>query len=99
MCMTTLSNNLKRLRQSVNLTQKQLATIVNVQEKSYQAWERRNIEPPIEKLIALSNFYHVSIDELVNNSTIESNEIGIEQKLMAAPENVRNAIYALLGVS
>lgn len=96
--MTTLSNNLKRLRTDLNLTQKQLSEIAGVQEKSYQAWERRGIEPPIEKLKLLANFYQLTIDELINDNSVIADEMTLEQRILTRPENVQKAIWALLEV-
>ena len=94
--MIALSRNLKKLRLSLNLTQKQLAEVVCVQEKSYQAWERRNIEPPIDKLIKLASFYQLTVDELVNGEAKLPEELTMEQKLLVAPEHIKKAVISLL---
>lgn len=57
--------NLKNLRVSNNLGQKDLANLLNISVKTVSHWETGYCEPSIAQLIALSNFFEISIDELV----------------------------------
>ena len=56
---------LLELRQEHNLTQKQLAKILNISQRSYSHYETGSRQIPIELLIALADYYDVSIDYIV----------------------------------
>ena len=59
------SENLKSLRKSNNLDQKDLAKTLNVSAKTISHWETGYTEPSISQLIALANYFKITIDELV----------------------------------
>lgn len=61
----TLSDSLRRFRKEFKLTQKQLATSIDVAESLYQRYEYGKVVPSITVLIAISNKFDVSIDYLV----------------------------------
>ena len=56
---------LLELRQEHNLTQKQLAKVLNISQRSYSHYETGSRQIPIELLIALADYYDVSIDYIV----------------------------------
>lgn len=58
--------NLKETRKLCNLTQKQVATTLNVVESCYANWEQGRTEPNIEMLRKLGVIFNVSIDDLIN---------------------------------
>ncbi len=58
--------NLKEARKSCGLTQKQVATALNVVESCYANWEQGRTEPNIESLRKLSEILNISVDELIN---------------------------------
>lgn len=58
--------NLKETRRLCNLTQKQVATALNVVESCYANWEQGRTEPNIEMLRKLSIVFSVNIDDLIN---------------------------------
>ncbi len=59
-------NNLKMIRRSNNVTQKQVAEYLNVVESCYANWEQGRTEPNIDMLRKLACFFQVTIDELIN---------------------------------
>lgn len=59
-------NNLKFYRKEKLLTQKQIATKLNVVESCYANWEQGRTEPNIEMLRNLCKILDVSIDDLIN---------------------------------
>ncbi len=61
----TLNENIKRLRLSRNLSQVDLAKSLGVTKQSISNWENDNIQPSIEMLIRISNFFSVSTDHLL----------------------------------
>ena len=58
--------NLKEIRKQCKLTQKQVATMLNVVESCYANWEQGRTEPNIECLRKLCTIFGVSLDELIN---------------------------------
>ncbi len=57
--------NLKALREALNLTQEEVAEKIGIAAQSYGAYERDESEPKIENLKKLADFFHTSIDYLV----------------------------------
>lgn len=65
-----IKERLKELRKENGLTQKQIAKIINKSETGYASWEQGLAEPCINDLIAISEYYNVSIDYLVGKDEI-----------------------------
>ena len=63
-----LANALKRFRKDFNLTQKEVAAHANVDVRTYQNYEYGEIVPSATVLIAIADFYNVSIDYLVGRT-------------------------------
>ena len=61
------SQNLQKLRASKNISQEQLADKIGVSRQSVSAWESGKSSPELEKLVAISNLFNVSLDELTGN--------------------------------
>ena len=61
-----LADNLKRLRQEQNIGQNELAQALNTTLKTISHWETGYSEPSIAQLIALANYFDITIDELVD---------------------------------
>ena len=57
---------LKTLRKEKNITQEVLAETLNVSSRTISRWETGNNMPDISLLIELSQFYHVSISEIID---------------------------------
>jgi len=66
--MSLLSVNLKNLRERKKMTQKELAKYMNISQTSIAHYEKGDRQPPIQLLLDFSDFFGVSIDELVGNS-------------------------------
>ncbi|MDD2285741.1 MAG: helix-turn-helix transcriptional regulator, partial [Paludibacter sp.] len=61
-------SRLKQCRLAKGLTQKQMAGILKINERSYQNYEGGDRTPNLEGIIALANFFNVSLDYLVGRS-------------------------------
>lgn len=57
---------LKKLRKEKNITQEVLAEILNISSRTVSRWETGNNMPDISLLVELSEFYQVSIPEIIN---------------------------------
>ena len=61
-------NRLVELRTANNLTQKQLALDLNLSETAIQNYEGQRRKPTFDILIALADYFDVSIDYLVGRT-------------------------------
>jgi len=66
--MFLFNEHLKAIRQSKNITQKQIATAIGLSESNYQLFEYGKIKPSFDTLIALADYFNVSIDYLVGRT-------------------------------
>lgn len=64
----SVSKGLKRFRKEYGLTQKEVAEHANVGVRTYQEYEYGKVVPTATVLIAIANFYNVSIDYLVGRT-------------------------------
>ncbi len=60
-----IKERLKELRNEGNLTQAQVAEILGVETRNYQRLEITEALPPTRHLIALADYYKVSVDYLL----------------------------------
>ncbi len=64
----SIGKNIKRLRQEKNITQEQLAEVMNVTCAAVSKWERGETYPDITLLQPLAFFFGVTLDELMGYS-------------------------------
>lgn len=62
----SLALKLLDLRQSRNLTQKQLCKMLHIGRSTYSYFETGSRVPDIETLLIIAQFYHVSLDYLLD---------------------------------
>lgn len=67
-----LSQKIYTLRRKQGLSQEQLAEKIGVSRQAVSKWESGTATPELEKLIALSECFHISLDELVKEHMPES---------------------------
>lgn len=60
--------NLKMLREKNNVTQQKLAMAVGVSQQSINKYENHDVEPDIETLIRIADYFHTSVDYLIGHS-------------------------------
>ncbi|SFC68389.1 helix-turn-helix domain-containing protein [Butyrivibrio sp. YAB3001] len=65
-----LKDRIRELRKSRNITQAILANDIGVSESTISKWESGNAIPDIEMLCTLSEYFDVSIDELLDRNTL-----------------------------
>lgn len=64
---------LKELRKEKNLTQEQLAEILNVSGRTVSRWETGSNMPDISLLVELAEFYKISISEIIDGERKSEN--------------------------
>lgn len=66
--MIIFKDHLRAVRKSKKATQKEVAVAVGVTERNYQDWEYGNTKPGFDALIALADYFNVSLDYLCGRS-------------------------------
>lgn len=61
----SFASNVRAMRENSRLTQQQLADRLSVTQRKVSYWESGKIEPDLESLWNLADFFDVTIDELV----------------------------------
>ncbi|HIU97156.1 MAG TPA: helix-turn-helix transcriptional regulator [Candidatus Ornithoclostridium faecigallinarum] len=61
----SFASNVRAMRENSRLTQQQLADKLSVTQRKVSYWESGKIEPDLESLWKLADFFDVTIDELV----------------------------------
>lgn len=64
-------HRIRELREDHDLTQTQIATILNMSQTGYSKYETGENDIPTNVLIKLSRFYEVSIDYILGESDSE----------------------------
>lgn len=62
------AENLKMLRENSKLTQQQLADALHTTQRKVSYWESGKIEPDLENLWKICDYFDISIDELIGRS-------------------------------
>lgn len=66
--MYNLSAQFKRIRMEMGLTQKQVSDGIGVAEQAYQQYEYGRTIPSAYVIIALADYFNVSLDHFVGRS-------------------------------
>lgn len=66
--MEFLANHLLELRKARRLSRQAVADAIKISARSYQRYENAEREPTASVLIALADFYGVTLDDLVGRS-------------------------------
>ncbi|MBE6711599.1 MAG: helix-turn-helix domain-containing protein [Ruminococcaceae bacterium] len=82
------AGNLKKLRKNADITQEKLAECLGVLPQTVSKWERAETYPDIETLPSLANFFGITIDELLGNDQLRTEEI-IDQMIADIRETAR----------
>lgn len=62
---------IRELREDHDLTQEQMGTILNISQRTYSRYENNERSIPLEILIKIANYYNVSLDYLVERSSMK----------------------------
>ena len=66
------NNKLYELRKQRGFSQEELASRLNVSRQTVSKWEVGDSTPEMEKLVAISDLFGISLDELVMDKTPEA---------------------------
>ena len=65
-----LAKNIERLRKQKNLTQKQLAKVLNISSSTLSNYETQQRIPDIDIITNIAKYFQISIDDLMKNENI-----------------------------
>lgn len=82
----TLGEKITALRNLQEMSQGDLAEMMNVSRQSISKWETNASIPELDKLIQLSELFHITLDELVKGETVQAPPK--EQNPVAPPAQV-----------
>ena len=78
MDMSKMGAFLQELRKEHGLTQEQLGEKLHISSKTISRWETGTYMPPVEMLLALSELYGVSMNELVAGERLTPEELPVK---------------------
>ncbi|MBQ2930793.1 MAG: helix-turn-helix transcriptional regulator [Clostridia bacterium] len=78
MDMSKMGVFLQELRKEQGLTQEQLGEKLHISGKTISRWETGTYMPPVEMLLALSELYGVSMNELVAGERLTPEELPVK---------------------
>ncbi len=92
---------LYELRAEKGLSQRDMAKELRVSQATYNNWENEKTQPSIEQLIALAEFFGVSVDYLIGRSGEEfvtplPKENEMISLYLALDEDSRNAVKCII---
>ena len=76
-----LSERINKFRRKSGLSQEQLAEKTGVYRQAISKWESGTSTPELEKLLALSECFHITLDELVKEETVNQSTNEMPQKI------------------
>lgn len=68
--MNSFPTQIKKLRESRRIYQREIAEALGVTTRAYQFYESGRSEPNIKTLIAIADYYHVSVDYLLGRTDV-----------------------------
>ena len=83
-----IGRTIKELRQKNNITQSQLADILNVSPSSITMYENGRRLPDITTIIHIAKYFNVSVDYLIGNSDIPNTNILAESDIFKLINNL-----------
>lgn len=98
----TVGERIQQLRKAAGLSQEQLAEQLDVSRQSVSKWELNDAAPEISKIIALSELFGVSTDELLKGAKSipaaagEKESIAAIARLNAAEKRIRTGFAAVI---
>ena len=92
-----LSERIYKLRRKSGLSQEQLAEKIGVSRQAISKWESGTSTPELEKLLALSECFHITLDELVRTEAGNQREHEMPQNIEG--NKVPKSIELKVGIS
>lgn len=65
-----IGEKIYNLRKKKNMSQEELASVLNVSRQTISKWETGESNPDIDKIVPLCNFFEISTDEFLKDRDI-----------------------------
>ena len=65
-----IGEKIYQLRKKKNLSQEDLASVLNVSRQTISKWETGDSNPDLDKIVPLCNFFDISTDEFLKGKDI-----------------------------
>src|SRR5690625_7406367 len=78
-----IGEQIRMLRKNKNLSQEQLGNKLNVSRQAVYKWESDKGYPDIQKLIALSELFDISVDELIKGDKVFQKRIIVKEGIIS----------------
>ena len=87
--MSTIGQNIKRLRKNVDMTQEELAELLSISSQAVSRWETGSALPDISLIPAIVNLFGVTSDELlgIDVSQLQNQVAEYKQKMLPIDMN------------
>lgn len=69
--MITIFHRIRDLREDADLTQSEISKHLNISQRAYSHYENGTRDIPTNLLIAIADFYDVSIDYLLDRTNVK----------------------------
>ena len=80
--------NLKRLRNKKGVSQQKLADSIGTSQQSINKYENHNIEPDINTLISMADYFSTSVDYLIGHTDVDRIIEHVEKYDLNADESI-----------
>jgi len=101
--MSAFAERLRLLREARQITQSRLATLLAVDPRVYNRWERGSATPQFDTVVRIADFLQVSLDELVGRSAsisepkIHNTELlNLYQQVDCLPDAAQQALVLVI---
>lgn len=61
-------SRIKELRKDAHISQQQLADVIQISQQSINKYENHNVQPDLQTLIRIAEYFNVSVDYLIGFS-------------------------------
>lgn len=94
-----VGERISSLRKQRNMSQEDLATLLNVSRQTVSKWETGDTLPDVYNAVAIANLFHLSLDSLVlgSNSTFTDSSYMIGLKTKRHRMNLRAIVVGSFG--
>lgn len=86
--MQTIGSKIRELRKQKNITQEKMGSDLNIDRSIISRWESEKMEPTIEQLKMLSNYFKIPISLFFDEAPINKKKRTNIDKLLQKMENL-----------
>ncbi len=83
----TFGEKIQLLRKEKSISQEQFAEVMNVSRQAVSKWELNQSYPEVDKIIEVSNYFGVSLDDLMNDEKESPNVMDQDLEVQSLKKN------------